>query len=94
MEYWRVEWLTGADEDPATIWSEIRGDGYEARKVHRYRDGRFLRSDEYHESREMGLSEVPVGDIEEINNLPDFAATSVTREDFEEAWRDAVWCSP
>ncbi|MDX6764904.1 hypothetical protein SIN09_37375, partial [Streptomyces sp. F8] len=63
MEYWHVNWLHDFPEEPVAVYSEIGEDGFETRKVHVYRDGRTIRADEQHESAEIGLSEIPVGDI-------------------------------
>ncbi|WP_371677321.1 hypothetical protein [Streptomyces sp. NBC_01276] len=93
MEYWRVEWLHDSAEDPTTIYSEIGSDGYETRKVHTYTDGRLLKSDEWHESRDIGLSKVPVGRIEDVMLQPEFLASRVSAAKFEEMWRMASWPS-
>ncbi|MFJ2825932.1 DUF6881 domain-containing protein [Streptomyces toxytricini] len=91
MEYWCVNWLHDFPGDLVTIYSEIGDDGYETRKVHLYRDGRTVRADEQHESVEIGLSEVPVGDIAEVDLQPEFQASVVTRAMFEDAWKAAPW---
>ncbi|MFJ5633090.1 DUF6881 domain-containing protein [Streptomyces goshikiensis] len=94
MEHWKVEWFHESETDPTLIYSEIGEDGYEVRKVYQYRDGRLLRSDEWHESREIGLSEVPVGTIEDVARQPEFAAIRVPLAEFEEFWTTATWPSP
>lgn len=94
MNYWHVDWLHDVPEDPVTIYSEIGEDGYETRKVHIYRDGRKIRSDEQHESTEIGLSEIPVGDISDVAAQAEFQAEVVTRAVFENAWKDASWPAP
>ncbi|MFI5981243.1 DUF6881 domain-containing protein [Streptomyces sp. NPDC051555] len=93
MEYWKVEWLHEPNDDPTTIYSEIGPDGYETRKVHRYTNGRMLKSDDVHESLDIGLSEVPVGEIKDVNKLPYFTARLVTSADFQRAWDSAGWPS-
>ncbi|CAL9632836.1 hypothetical protein SUDANB120_06142 [Streptomyces sp. enrichment culture] len=91
MEYWHVNWLHDFPDEPVTIYSAIGDDGYETRKVHVYRDGRTVRADEQHESAEIGLSEIPVGDIAEVERQPEFQASVVTRAVFEDAWKAAPW---
>ncbi|GGR99044.1 MULTISPECIES: DUF6881 domain-containing protein [Streptomyces] len=91
MEYWKVDWLHDFESEPTRIYGEIGHDGYEVRKVQHYRDGRRLKSDEFHESAEIGLSEIPVGAIGDVAGQPEFTASSITLEEFERAWRDASW---
>ncbi|WP_405921830.1 DUF6881 domain-containing protein [Streptomyces sp. NBC_00122] len=93
MEHWKVEWFHESEEDPSLIYSEIGDDGYEVRKVHLYGDGRLLKSDEWHESTEIGLSEVPVGTIEDVTSQPDFSAIRVPLAEFQEIWAAATWPS-
>ncbi len=91
MEYWHVDWLHDAPEDPVSIYSEIGDDGYETRKVHVYRNGRTIRSDDQYESREIGLSEIPVGSIADVAAQPDFRAMLIDRAKFESMWEAASW---
>ncbi|MFJ9591195.1 DUF6881 domain-containing protein [Streptomyces virginiae] len=93
MKYWHVNWLHDTADDPVTIYSEIGEDGYETRKVHIYADGRILRADEHHESREIGLGEIPVGDIADVAGQPEFEAKVITQEAFEDVWEKASWPS-
>ncbi|MFF0781309.1 DUF6881 domain-containing protein [Streptomyces sp. NPDC003720] len=91
MEYWKVDWLHDFQSEPTTLFNEIGDDGYEVRKVQHYRDGRKLKADALHESAEIGLSEIPVGAIEDVAGQPEFRATPITGAAFEEAWRSASW---
>ncbi|MFB9399877.1 DUF6881 domain-containing protein [Streptomyces echinatus] len=50
-----------------------------------------LKADKFHESAEIGLSEVPVGSIDYVASQPEFSASSISPEDFERAWRTASW---
>ncbi|MFF4392662.1 DUF6881 domain-containing protein [Streptomyces sp. NPDC001552] len=93
MKYWQVNWLHDTPEDPVTIYSEIGEDGYETRKVHVYLDGSMLRADEHHESREIGLGEIPVGDIADVAAQPEFQAKVVTQAVFESVWEKSSWSS-
>ncbi|MFI8995733.1 DUF6881 domain-containing protein [Streptomyces sp. NPDC053542] len=61
------------------------------RKVQVYRDGRRLKADCLHESGEIGLSEAPVGRIEDVAAQSEFAAEIIEREEFESAWGQSVW---
>ncbi|MGD6753982.1 DUF6881 domain-containing protein [Streptomyces sp. BH105] len=94
MQYWQVDWLHDFQSEPIRFYSEIGPDGYEIRKVQQYRDGRRLKSDALHETGEIGLSEIPVGTLEEVASQPEFSAFDVTREEFEKQWSAASWSKP
>lgn len=91
MEYWKVDWNHEFEVEPVTFYSEIGEDGYEVRKVQRYRDGRLLKADSGHESGEVGLSEIPVGAIEDVAAQPEFSALVISKEDFEAEWNRAEY---
>ncbi|MFD3697921.1 DUF6881 domain-containing protein [Streptomyces sp. NPDC058646] len=93
MEHWRVEWLHDFMDEPIVIYSELGDDRYETRKIQKYRDGRTLKADESHEYREIGLSEIPLGSIDEVAQQPEFVATRITRGEFEAVWQQANWPS-
>ncbi|KUL61904.1 MULTISPECIES: DUF6881 domain-containing protein [Streptomyces] len=89
MEYWKVHWHHDYDQEPIVIYSEVGSDGYETRKIQEHRDGKILRSDASHESREIGLSEIPVGDIKDVAAQAEFSAFLISRADFDAVWRQA-----
>ncbi|MFI0808109.1 DUF6881 domain-containing protein [Streptomyces echinatus] len=91
MEHWKVDWAHELESTPIRFYSEIGSDGYEVRKIEVYRDGRILKAGKFHESAEIGLSEVPVGSIDDVASQPEFSAPSISPEDFERAWRTASW---
>ncbi|MFG2023820.1 DUF6881 domain-containing protein [Streptomyces sp. NPDC048825] len=91
MEYWKVDWLHEFQSEPIRFYSEIGEDGYEVRKVQLYRDGRKLKTDALHESGEIGLSEIPVGSIEDVSSQPEFSACVISREEFEREWQHTPW---
>jgi hypothetical protein len=91
MEYWKVDWLHDFETEPIRIYSEVGDDGYEIRKVQHYRDGRMLKADASHESRDIGLGEIPVGSIKDVASQPEFAASLITPEEFEKEWEIASW---
>jgi hypothetical protein len=93
MEHWKVDWLHDCPSDPVTLYSEIGADGYEVRKVERYADGRALRADASHESAEIGLGQVPVGTLDDVNAQPEFRAVAIGAGEFERQWRAARWPS-
>ena len=89
MEYWKVHWLHDFEVEPVTLLSEIGEDGYEVRKIQQYRDGRLLKADSHHETAEIGLSEIPVGQIENVAAQPEFSAFVISRDEFEDVWSRA-----
>ncbi|MFE7115102.1 DUF6881 domain-containing protein [Streptomyces sp. NPDC057654] len=91
MEYWKVLWHHDLAEEPVTFFSEIGADGYEVRKVQGYRDGRLLRADHWRESGTIGLSEVPVGLIEDVQAQAEFSATVIHKAEFVAVWERASW---
>ncbi|MFI9028887.1 DUF6881 domain-containing protein [Streptomyces sp. NPDC053560] len=52
---------------------------------------RRLKADCLHESGEIGLSEVPVGRIEDVAGQSEFAAEIIEHGEFETAWGQSVW---
>ncbi|MEU1131852.1 hypothetical protein ABZ383_18635 [Streptomyces sp. NPDC005900] len=93
MEYWKVDWNHEFEVEPVTFYSEIGEDGYEVRKVQRYRDGPLLKADSEHESGEVGLSEIPVGSIEDVAAQAEFSALVISKGDFEAEWNRAEYGS-
>lgn len=89
MEHWKVDWHHDFEVEPITLYSEIGEDGYEVRKIQRYRDGRLLKADSEHESGDVGLSEIPVGSIEDVAAQPEFSAFVISKEEFEAEWNRA-----
>ncbi|MFI0907305.1 DUF6881 domain-containing protein [Streptomyces sioyaensis] len=89
MQYWKVAWPHEFKEEPATLFSEIGEDGYETRKIQEYRDGRLLRTDGTDETTEIGLSEIPVGHIEDVAAQSEFCAFVISKADFESMWNCA-----
>ncbi|GGP31344.1 hypothetical protein GCM10018980_65200 [Streptomyces capoamus] len=91
MEHWKVDWAHELQSEPVRFYSEIGSDGYEVRKIQVYRDGQVLKADMFHESAEIGLSEVPAGSIDDVASQPEFSASAISPEEFERAWRTAQW---
>ncbi|MYT31950.1 MULTISPECIES: hypothetical protein [unclassified Streptomyces] len=89
MQHWKVIWHHEFDEEPVILFSEIGDDGYEIRKVQEYRDGRLLYTDGTNETAEIGLSEIPVGDIEDVASQSEFSAFVISAADFEMIWNRA-----
>ncbi|WP_155055603.1 DUF6881 domain-containing protein [Streptomyces blattellae] len=90
MQYWKVIWHHDFEEESVVFFSEIGEDGYETRKVQEYRDGRLLYTDGSNDNTAIGLSEIPVGDIEDVAAQPEFSAFVITEAEFEAAWNRAT----
>ena len=87
--YLRVEWHHEFPEEPVELYSEVGDDGYETRKVCLFRDGRLERADENAETALTGISEVPVGSVEEIASEEELSAKLIDRGEFERLWNQA-----
>ncbi|RBQ16242.1 hypothetical protein DP939_31415 [Spongiactinospora rosea] len=90
MRYLRVEWHHDFPEEPVKLYSEIDDEGYELRKVQVFRDERLERADAETETAATGLSEVPIGPVEEIDAQEEFSASTITRAEFEHIWSRAA----
>lgn len=90
MEYWKVIWHHVFAREPVVIFNEIGEGGYETRKVQEYRNGRLLRTDGTDETDEIGLGEIPVGNIEDVAAQAEFSAIIISAEQFNAVWDLAV----
>nr|WP_245820131.1 hypothetical protein [Amycolatopsis azurea] len=72
------------------MFSEVGADGYECRKVERFRDGRLGWADERHEVGGTSLGEVPVPPLDEINAQREFSASRIDGDEFERIWKEAI----
>ncbi|ANN21743.1 hypothetical protein SD37_13510 [Amycolatopsis orientalis] len=90
MWYLRVAWSHEFAEEPVEIFSEVGADGYERRKVERFRGGRLGWADEKHEVGGTGLGVVPVPPLDEINAQQEFVASEIDGDEFEQAWGPAL----
>jgi hypothetical protein len=77
VSYLKVQWHHSFPEEPIELYSEVDDEGYETRKVQLFRDGRLERADTNTETAMTGLSEIPIGPVEEIASH---------RVEFEEVW--------
>lgn len=89
MYYVKVTWEHDSPDDPVVYLSELGEDRYETRKIQFYRDGRAEWADEDHETATVGVSEIPFPPLDQISSQPEFTAEVITREEFENAWREA-----
>jgi len=91
VRYVRVEWHHEKADEPVVLYSEIDPEGWERRKVDAYADGRLDFADDLHEVGTTWLSDQPHDlSVEEIDAMPEFSATEISRDDFEMVWRQAL----
>ncbi|MFC3448049.1 DUF6881 domain-containing protein [Amycolatopsis speibonae] len=90
MWYLRCVWSHEFAEEPVEIFSEVGVDGYECRKVERFRGGRLGWADEQHEVGGTGLGQVPVPPLDEINAQREFSASRIDDVEFERVWTKAL----
>jgi len=76
--------------EPVELLSEVGPDGYERRKVERFRYGRLGWADEDNEVGGTGLGEIPITSVAEINAQPEFHATTITAAQFDRVWWQAA----
>jgi len=88
--YLRVVWSHDFVDEPVELFSEVGPDGYECRKVERFRDGRIGWADGENEVGGTGLGEMPIASIDEINEQDEFQAATISAEQFGRAWNQAV----
>jgi len=86
MQYIKCLWEHNFPSEPVLLYSEIDDDRYETRKVEYYADGSFGIASEAVEIGATALGTVPVPPIEKINNDPEFLASDISMEEFEEVW--------
>src|SRR5512139_3384469 len=96
MRYQRVAWLHDFLTEPVLLYAEIDREGWERRKVDRFRDGRLAWADEDHDSPDTGtfLSVEPMPDLNEINADREFDGVEISSAEFEAVWVEALARSP
>jgi hypothetical protein len=87
--YQKVLWHHDFPGEPVVLYSEISS-GLEVRKVEIFRDGRRDYADTAHSTGTTMLGLVLTPTIAEINQDPEFSATTLTASEFEQAWQRAT----
>lgn len=91
MRYICVKWIHDYQDEPVIIYGEVDDEGWELRKVELYRDDSVGYSYDNKEVKSMGLSIVPIPPIEEIAAAgPEFEPTEISKDEFEQIWREKV----
>ena len=102
MEYIRIIWKHASLEDPSVIYSELEtlnGLRYESRKVETWKDGRIGYANQQHHTLTTQLGDQPFSTIvnqsledllkDSISNDV-FEPTVISKEEFEEVYRQAI----
>lgn len=71
------------------LYAELDAGRYETRKIHRFRDGRLVRTDRVQPELDTSLSWVPLPELDEINSDPQFVAELLSAAAFEALWLQA-----
>ncbi len=87
-DYLKVRWHHDLPDEPIILLSELK-DGWETRKVERFRDGRVHRAGPGGATGDTQLSETRMPSTEEIAADPQFTVEPVTVDEFETEWRTA-----
>lgn len=86
MTYLRVQWRHAAEDEPCWLYSELDERRMERRKIDIYPDGRWGFADEHQEVGCSGLSEACTPTVVELNADPEYEASEITSEEFEQMW--------
>ena len=89
MRYQRVRWVLEFRDEPVLLFAVIDDEGWEVRKVDKYRDGTLDRAGPGEETKRTVLGERPTPTMDEINQDAEFLAEAITAEEFERVWIDA-----
>ena len=90
--YMHACWLHNLTDEPTHTYSENSTvDRSETRKVEVWRDGSLTAAGNGAVPNPLtDLGDQPIPSIHEIDALPEFTATEITKEEFEATWRRAI----
>jgi hypothetical protein len=86
--YIRVLWNHQSTNDPIELWSELDAGRFETRKLEYFADGRVGYASGTEEAGGTWLGLTPIPPIAEIAADTQFWPEEVTREAFEDRWRN------
>jgi hypothetical protein len=90
MEYLKVEWIHGWDDEPSVIYSEIDDCRRETRKIEVFRDGRIGYATSKIDYGGTLLSETPLPPLHSIASDRQFKPHKITQQSFEQVWKEKV----
>jgi hypothetical protein len=89
MRYLEVRWHHTSPDEPIILFSETDENGWELRKVYVFRTGPPGYASERESTRSVMLGLEPLPSIEEIASDLQFEPRGISKEEFEEVWRQA-----
>jgi hypothetical protein len=89
MKYLEVRWRHAFPDEPTVLYSETDENGWEQRKVYVFRTGPPGYASEGESTRSVMLSLEPLPSIEDIASDIQFEPREISKEKFEEVWRQA-----
>lgn len=90
MTYFKCKWKHASPNDPILLYSELDEERWETRKVEIFRNGKmgFAGRDTEFGGSVLGL--VPVPPLTVILDVPEFEPETITKDEFESAWKIAT----
>ncbi|WP_314416487.1 DUF6881 domain-containing protein [Streptomyces kroppenstedtii] len=85
MLYLKVLWKSKEENHPSTIYTEIDADGWESRKVEKFRDGHKTFADLSTSTGSTMLADQKV-DSRKIQNSSNLEVLEISAAEFEQAW--------
>jgi hypothetical protein len=86
MLYLCIRWFHTLPTEPSKIYAELDGERWEVRKVEVFADKRMQIASVGRQQEDTMLSTAPYPELAEINDDPQFQATSITQQEFESIW--------
>lgn len=90
MKYVHIRWDNKSLDEPVSIFSEVDSEDWEVRRVEVFRDDHLAFASERSCTPGCGLAELKFGDLDEINENPEFHAEIIAEERFNEMWKKAT----
>ncbi len=89
MEYIKIKWIHESKDFPIDLYSEIDSDRFEVRKVEVFPDGSLGYADAKDSSKDTKLGDVAMPPLDKLNSDPEFKASVISKDEFEEIWLKA-----
>src|SRR5438105_11139528 len=86
MRYLHVQWVHDHPDEPVEVYSEIKEDGWEVRKIELFPEGSVGYAAPAEGMGPTMLSVEPLPPLEEIASDPQFKPVEISREEFERLW--------
>ena len=80
MRYVRVRWVHDDPYEPIDLYYELKEDHWAARVIEVYGDGSM-------EQVDPNLMDAPLPPLKDINAMPEYKGTEISKEAFETVWK-------